>query len=717
MAHPYSYMAAAAILAALLGYLLWTAPPTPTRTTAAVLATDLLAWLVGEILVAASPSASTASLAIRFTYAAIGLIPISVARFVSTLDELADPLSRLAVTLSAILGVSTLVLLPSDLLIAGAVWDSGGFRRIPGPLFLDFAILLFVGLVLDCALIVRASRRASEPIQRLRCQYIVFGVATSASLGLVDLVILQPLGIRAHRMFMAPLGVTLSSTSIILAIARTRLVDLPTAVRRTAVYIGLLATLLVPCLGISLLAEQLMTGDIAVGPSIVTAFLFCLAGFGFPQLRVAAEQTFEQALFGARADERRLLRAASREVTSVLSLSKLAEVTRTTVAQAFGDVDAHLWLRRNDHFLALDHGQPDIPPSATQVLIRWAEKANEAIVRSELIARRTQGDLADVLAGSGIELAVPLRMKEKTVGLLTLGPRGDDRVYTDDDIALVVTLANQVAIALENARLYEEVRSSRAQVHRASRLSAIGTLAAGVAHEIRNPLVAVRTFLQLVPERMNDPEFMTKFRALSLSEIDRITKLITQLLSFSRSHDRPMASVNVKGVVEKIVDLLRLEAGKRSVQVELLDDEPVPLVHGDAEQIEQVVLNVVLNAIQATPMESKVVVHIQTARTLTGEAQVRVEVTDQGPGIPPENLDALFTPFFTTKEQGTGLGLAVAQQIMTEHGGSLEVVSPPGEGATFSITLPALADEDGKRMAGDEAAPPVAAASNQRRVA
>src|SRR6185436_8684826 len=119
-------------------------------------------------------------------------------------------------------------------------------------------------------------------------------------IGIADLAILQPLGMHAHRMFVAPLEVTLAMGSLIYAMARTRLVDVPIALRQTVVHGALVATLLVPCLGLSLLAERLMPGGIAFGPRVVTACLFCLAGLGFPRLRVSMEQPLQQALFGAR---------------------------------------------------------------------------------------------------------------------------------------------------------------------------------------------------------------------------------------------------------------------------------------------------------------------------------------------------------------------------------------------------------------------------------
>jgi signal transduction histidine kinase len=700
MSQPYTYIGAAVILGGLLGYLLWSAPPSRQRTAAAWIATTLMAWLGGEILVALSEDPWRAQLAIRWTYGAIALVPFVVHRFIAHLDEPRALRHRAASVATMALALLTAAALPTDLMIAGAVLGPSGFQRIEGPLFRVFAGGLIALLLTDVCLAVRVARGAADPRQRLRCQYFLAGLGAAAGLGIVDLAVLQPLGVRGHRMFIAPLEVTFGMAMVIHPMVHSRLVDLSTALRRTVIYAALFATLLVPCLGLSLLAEQLATGTIALGPSFVTAALFCVAGFGFPRLRVSAERTLEQAVFGARADDRALLQAASREVTSVLSLSTLAAVTRTTLARAFDGAEATIWLRQRDALLPLDRHGEDLTASDAVGLAAWADAASDPVVLSERPPAATPPPL-NALRVRGVELVLALRVKARTVGLLTLGRRGDARVYTDDDIALVATLANQVAIALENARLYEELRESREQVSHASRLSAVGTLAAGVAHEIRNPLVAIRTFLQLFPHRKDDPEFVAHFHALSLKEVDRIARLITDLLTFSRSRERTVAHVDLADVTAHVATLLGPEAVKRGVSLMVSCAEALPPVDGDADQLEQAILNVALNAVEASPPGGTVTILVQPARTLSGTLQVRVEIIDQGAGVAREHRDAIFTPFFSTKEGGTGLGLAVAHQLVAEHAGRITVGSTPGGGATFILSFPV------PREAGEAEAGPV----------
>ena len=219
---------------------------------------------------------------------------------------------------------------------------------------------------------------------------------------------------------------------------------------------------------------------------------------------------------------------------------------------------------------------------------------------------------------------------------------------------------------------------------RANRLSSIGTLAAGIAHEIRNPLTAVKTFLDLLPTRLDDPEFITSFRELSLNELKRVTNLITELLAFGKSTSTERRPVALDQVVDQVVRLLDSTARKRQVALRHQLAAQVPAVWADADQIKQIVLNLVLNAIEASPADQEVTLRLQAAARDT----VALEVRDCGSGIPPEQLESIFHPFFTTKEQGTGLGLSLVHQMVVEHGGEIAVESEVGRGTVFRVLLP-----------------------------
>ena len=214
-------------------------------------------------------------------------------------------------------------------------------------------------------------------------------------------------------------------------------------------------------------------------------------------------------------------------------------------------------------------------------------------------------------------------------------------------------------------------------------LTALGELAAGAAHEIRNPLTAVRGFLQLVSARLNDQE-QAHYLQIVEREIDRIDRLTGDLLLMSRAGGGPPVPCDITEVVRGVAELLRRQAQDAGVTLVSHLGANLPRVWGDPARLEQVLLNLLSNALDATPARASVEVFVHAS--VPGWLDIRIR--DQGCGIPPAVLPRIFDPFFTTKPGGTGLGLALSERIVRAMGGRITVLSPPGEGATFTVRLP-----------------------------
>jgi signal transduction histidine kinase len=285
----------------------------------------------------------------------------------------------------------------------------------------------------------------------------------------------------------------------------------------------------------------------------------------------------------------------------------------------------------------------------------------------------------------------PVESSGRIAGELLLG-RADNRPLDAKDYAFARQLADGAGSILENAGLAADLEHARKLLQRADRLSALGTLAAVVAHEIRNPLVSVRTFIQLLPERVDDEEFRTSFRELALKEIERICELISDLLAFSRPTPADREPTNLNEIASQIVRLLDPEARKRDVAITMTLAERLPIVVAHEAQVKQVLMNVVLNAIQACP--GRGTVEVRTADD--GAGSCAVEIADTGVGMTPEQSEQIFDPFFTTKEQGSGLGLYIAHRIVAEHGGTIAVTARPDGGTIFRITFRGSGDQDGR---------------------
>ncbi|MBI2210511.1 MAG: HAMP domain-containing protein [Deltaproteobacteria bacterium] len=233
-----------------------------------------------------------------------------------------------------------------------------------------------------------------------------------------------------------------------------------------------------------------------------------------------------------------------------------------------------------------------------------------------------------------------------------------------------------------------ELKQSQNIIRRADRLSSLGMLTAGLAHEIRNPLVAIRTFTQLLPERYQEAEFRNSFQALALKEVDRICGLINDLLSFARPSTPNVSEEDANEIVDSIVRILDTEAKEREVSMYRHLALDLPKIFIDKEQIKQVSMNVILNALQS--IEGRGVVEVSTRLFSKNgtEQYVQIEIRDSGAGIPEKDIEDIFNPFFTTKKDGSGLGLSISHQIVQEHGGYIVVESQVGKGTTFLINLP-----------------------------
>ena len=247
------------------------------------------------------------------------------------------------------------------------------------------------------------------------------------------------------------------------------------------------------------------------------------------------------------------------------------------------------------------------------------------------------------------------------------------------------------------------------QIRRSDRLASLGTLSAGMAHEIKNPLVSLKTFAQLLPERYQDSDFRDTFSTLIGHEIDRIDSLVNQLLRFARPAKPILKPLHAHEVLEKALTLVGHRLYQKDIKLTRAWTADADTIHGDADQLEQVFLNFFLNAMDAMKTQGELSVKTEILadeqwvnahygngeRNGDGHAReaLRITIRDTGEGIRPEDIAHVFDPFFTTKDYGTGLGLSVVHGIVQEHGGQIEVESELQKGTAFHILLPLVRSE------------------------
>jgi len=272
-------------------------------------------------------------------------------------------------------------------------------------------------------------------------------------------------------------------------------------------------------------------------------------------------------------------------------------------------------------------------------------------------------------------LSVPLIFKEQVIGIINVYKSTQDK-FTSDEIGLLSNLADQSAMAIQNARLYEQMMNLEEGIRRIEKLGVLGELAVEVAHEVRNPLTIIKMLLHaLKVDNSKDVEVIE-------GEIDRINKIVTQFLDYARPGEPVLKEIDVNRILDTTLILLSHRLNKR--KIELVKDLPsVPRLSADPDKLEQAFLNLFLNAIDAMPSGGRLKVS-----TRTSNGYVQIEIGDSGVGIPPQIKNKLFKPFTTTKEGGLGLGLSVVHRIVEGHKGRIAVESTPEHGTAFTISLP-----------------------------
>jgi len=228
----------------------------------------------------------------------------------------------------------------------------------------------------------------------------------------------------------------------------------------------------------------------------------------------------------------------------------------------------------------------------------------------------------------------------------------------------------------------DQILDIEEQLRRADRLSALGELSAGMAHEIRNPLGAIRGTAEILQEGFPQDDKRYEFARILVQEVDRLNGVVQDFLTFARPEPPRQEHFQPREVLTEVLHLIQQPARKQRVEIDLRLDDAPPLC-GHREQLKQVFLNLVLNALQAMPEGGRLVISSQAA-----DDKIVLRFADSGGGIPPGIQEKIFNPFFTTRHEGTGLGLAITQRIVSGHAGSIEVEETSSQGTVFRVTLP-----------------------------
>jgi len=283
-------------------------------------------------------------------------------------------------------------------------------------------------------------------------------------------------------------------------------------------------------------------------------------------------------------------------------------------------------------------------------------------------------------------LIYPLKTTNRFRGAILMKKRKDNKPYDGRDLEMLSVLLDNAALAIENVTYHEERVAHLKHIYQTDRLAVIGQLAAGAAHEIRNPLTTIKSAIQYVQKDIQEPKKQDIIKSV-LQEIDRINGILTGLLSFSRQNNPVKREFDLAAMIDQTVGLIKNTRIKKQINMTVACFAPsIPIV-ADNDQIMQVLMNVILNAIDAIDDEGEIKIDVQPAKT-DGDLFYTITVTDNGKGIKEESLEKLFDPFYTTKEEGTGLGLSISYGIIRRHRGSIDICNSPEGGTKVTIRLP-----------------------------
>ncbi|RJR17645.1 MAG: GAF domain-containing protein [Desulfobacteraceae bacterium] len=400
-------------------------------------------------------------------------------------------------------------------------------------------------------------------------------------------------------------------------------------------------------------------------------------------------------------------------ILSVLDLEQLLTFIMSILANVCKINRAVIMLvnRQGDH-LEFVHGvgfDGDVPENikryrvsvgkVNNILARVASTGKSEYV-PEVISSRLNRENVLLVEGRPTSVYVtPLITRSRVIGVIATDAV-DGKGVPKETRETLELFTPQIAIAIENARLYLqlkdqmlELKRSHALLSRVERFTFLGDLAARLAHEIKNPLTAIGTFIQMLPRKFDDEEFRNQFYELAMEEIQRINNLITELLDLVKTKKPHFEFTSIHELIDKMILLVSPRSKEKGIEMVKNYNQNLDQIWLDPEKFKQIVLNILSNAIDFTPQGGRIEISTESSNcegTLKG---VRLAIRDNGPGIPESMQDKIFDPYFTTKHKsdlhsGTGLGLFIAHQNVLDHGGTIEVKSGPQAGTTFSIFLP-----------------------------
>jgi len=488
------------------------------------------------------------------------------------------------------------------------------------------------------------------------------------------------------------------------AIVRHQLMDIEVVIRRTLQFAGLVASVVGVVSLVAFVSQDVLAAFVTVPRWVSNVLAAAIIAGLYGPIRDWLVNTTDRYLFQKKYDIRQLLKKFTDEVMVVLDLQRLVEMTVTTLTETVKLENCSLLLLNRDtreYELLATRGTNGLQAVLVEdePFTTFLRETHEPIGLDGQLGKVVfPSAVTDRLKQLNARLCLPMEVHEELIGVLCLGKKKSDEEFTKEDLDVLSPVAKTLAIAISNAQLVDELQKTQAEAAQREKLAVIGTLSAGINHEICNPLGIVKAQCEAFLLDLQDgiiagkskEELLDRTTSImqgALKQVDRATAITQKLSNFAKPIKEPTAqAVSVGQEIEEVLLLVGhdLQLGKIDVVKEIQSDLP-PIV-ADRRQLQEVLFNLIRNAGQAIEPPGRI-----TVRAYAHDERVRIEIADTGSGIPPEKLGKIYDPFFTTKEpgKGTGLGLFIVRQIVERNKGRITVESVVGKGTTFFLEFPA----------------------------